>query len=212
MSIASELTALNGYILGAYDEINTKGGTVPTNKNMANLASAISSIETGGGGGDFDLSSVPNLTGVTSAICQPFSEEYFNILQTPQLPSGASIRLLLVVPKDQITLTTYTLRALFYISIGSDSGEQALTDDTFSFWTYSYGTGAGSIGWGRMGGTTFGNTKAPTASNWSGRILEHSAGATSWRPFMPYASSSSTSSTYKTKLVSGANYLIVVGW
>lgn len=51
MSIASELTALNGYILGAYDEINTKGGTVPANKNMANLASAISSIETGGGGG-----------------------------------------------------------------------------------------------------------------------------------------------------------------
>lgn len=48
MSIASELTALNGYILGAYDEINTKGGTVPANKNMANLASAIASISGGG--------------------------------------------------------------------------------------------------------------------------------------------------------------------
>lgn len=47
MSIASELTALNGYILGAYDEINTKGGTVPANKNMANLATAIGSISTG---------------------------------------------------------------------------------------------------------------------------------------------------------------------
>lgn len=47
MSIASELTALNGYILGAYDEINTKGGTIPANKNMANLASAIGSISTG---------------------------------------------------------------------------------------------------------------------------------------------------------------------
>lgn len=51
MSIASELSALNGYILGAYDEINDKGGTVPANKNMANLASAIASIS-GGGGGD----------------------------------------------------------------------------------------------------------------------------------------------------------------
>lgn len=51
MSIASELSALNGYILGAYDEINDKGGTVPANKNMANLASAIASISTGGGGG-----------------------------------------------------------------------------------------------------------------------------------------------------------------
>ena len=47
MSIASELNALNGYILGAYGEINTKGGTVPANKNMANLASAIASISTG---------------------------------------------------------------------------------------------------------------------------------------------------------------------
>lgn len=44
MSIASELTALNGYILDAYDEINTRGGTVPANKNMANLVSAIASI------------------------------------------------------------------------------------------------------------------------------------------------------------------------
>lgn len=51
MSIASELSALNGYILGAYDEINDKGGTVPANKNMANLASAIASISGGGGGG-----------------------------------------------------------------------------------------------------------------------------------------------------------------
>lgn len=49
MSIASELSALNGYILGAYDEINDKGGTVPVNKNMANLASAIASISGGGG-------------------------------------------------------------------------------------------------------------------------------------------------------------------
>lgn len=57
MSIASELSALNGYILGAYDEINDKGGTVPANKNMANLASAIASISGGGGGSDPNLSS-----------------------------------------------------------------------------------------------------------------------------------------------------------
>lgn len=49
MSIASELTALNGYILGAYDEVDNKGGTVPANKNMANLATAIASISGGGG-------------------------------------------------------------------------------------------------------------------------------------------------------------------
>lgn len=66
MSIASELSALNGYILGAYDEISDKGGTVPANKNMANLASAIASIESGGGGGDFDFSNFYNFTKSTS--------------------------------------------------------------------------------------------------------------------------------------------------
>lgn len=49
MSIASELSALNGYILGAYDEVNTMGGTVPQSKNMANLATAIGTIPTSGG-------------------------------------------------------------------------------------------------------------------------------------------------------------------
>lgn len=67
MSIASELTALNGYILGAYDEINTKGGTVPANKNMANLASAIASISGGGGGGSFATGAyTPSSTTTTS--------------------------------------------------------------------------------------------------------------------------------------------------
>lgn len=50
MSIASELSALNGHIISAYDEINTMGGTVPANKNMANLPTAIASIPSGGGG------------------------------------------------------------------------------------------------------------------------------------------------------------------
>lgn len=70
MSIASELSALNGYILGAYDEISDKGGTIPQNKNMANLASAIASISGGGGGGDVDIS---NFLGLTKAVSGTFS-------------------------------------------------------------------------------------------------------------------------------------------
>ena len=50
MSIASELTALSTNISNAYDAINTKGGTLPANKNTANLANAIDSIPSGGGG------------------------------------------------------------------------------------------------------------------------------------------------------------------
>lgn len=215
MSIASELSALNGYILGAYDEVSDKGGTVPTNKNMANLASAIASISGGGGGGSFDLSAIPNLTGVASKICQPISEEYFNMLETPQLPSGANIRLLIVAPVDDITFSGYILRSLFYLSYGTDSGEFALTNDTYSFAWWSYGTDRGQINWWRMGAVSPSSSytyKAPAESNWWGRVLEHYSGNTSWRPYMPYASYSTTGSAYKTKLVRGANYLIVVGW
>lgn len=72
MSIASELTALNGYILGAYDEINNKGGTVPANKNMANLASAIAGLPSGGG--SIDLSAL----GITKAESGTFTNSYPN--------------------------------------------------------------------------------------------------------------------------------------
>lgn len=77
MSIASELSALNGYILGAYDEINDKGGTVPANKNMANLASAIASIS-GGGGGE------PTIQGynVISGTITPDETDYSLILMS----------------------------------------------------------------------------------------------------------------------------------
>ena len=56
MSISNELSDLNDNIIDAYDSINTKGGTVPQNKNTANLASAIASIpQSGGGGNDYDI-------------------------------------------------------------------------------------------------------------------------------------------------------------
>lgn len=47
MSIATELTALSGHITNAYDAVQTKGGTIPANKNMANLDDAILSIPAG---------------------------------------------------------------------------------------------------------------------------------------------------------------------
>lgn len=44
MSIATELTNLNNNILDAYSAVQNMGGTVPANKNMANLDTAINSI------------------------------------------------------------------------------------------------------------------------------------------------------------------------
>ena len=48
MSIATELEALNTNIKNAYNAIDTKGGTIPQNKNMVNLTTAIASIPSGG--------------------------------------------------------------------------------------------------------------------------------------------------------------------
>lgn len=54
MSIASELTNLRTNLSNAYDAISNKGGTLPTDKNTANLAMAINSIL----GGGIDITSV----------------------------------------------------------------------------------------------------------------------------------------------------------
>ena len=55
MAIATELTKLNTNILNAYNAISEKGGTVPAQKNTANLSSAIETITGGGGGSDHTI-------------------------------------------------------------------------------------------------------------------------------------------------------------
>lgn len=49
MSIASEITRINNNIANAYTSVNNKGGTLPATQNSANLATAITSIPSGGG-------------------------------------------------------------------------------------------------------------------------------------------------------------------
>ena len=49
MSIAGKLEKLETDITSAYSAINTKGGTIPQNKNTENLSDAITSIPSGGG-------------------------------------------------------------------------------------------------------------------------------------------------------------------
>lgn len=61
MSIASQLTALEGNISNAYDMVAQRGGTVPARKNMENLDDAIATIPSGGG-------STPTTPTVTSAV------------------------------------------------------------------------------------------------------------------------------------------------
>lgn len=60
MTIASELEATQTYLTNTYNKIAAKGGTAPENKNMANLADAVDSIPTGGGG---EIPQVPEFDG-----------------------------------------------------------------------------------------------------------------------------------------------------
>lgn len=48
MSIATKLTKLETDITSAYDAVQTKGGTIPSDKNTNNLPTAINSIPSGG--------------------------------------------------------------------------------------------------------------------------------------------------------------------
>lgn len=48
MSIATALTKLETDITNAYDAVQTKGGTIPSDKNTNNLPTAINSIPSGG--------------------------------------------------------------------------------------------------------------------------------------------------------------------
>lgn len=49
MAIADTINSMKTNITNAYNAIQTKGGTIPTNKNLVNLSTAINSISTGGG-------------------------------------------------------------------------------------------------------------------------------------------------------------------
>ena len=148
MSIASELSALNGYILGAYGEINTKGGTVPANKNMANLASAIASIESGGGG--FDLSA---LYPFTELKCFTLTAITKSLLDTSQADMTLSSppRLLIIIPKETYNTSPYTnLNSLFFYSIGTNDGFTTLDDNVNMRAIASYSSGS-IMTWCRIG-------------------------------------------------------------
>lgn len=82
MSIATELTALSGHITNAYDAVQTKGGTIPANKNMANLDDAILSIQSGA-----DITNGIKIQAKTSNGTVPAST-FFEISNTGVAPSN----------------------------------------------------------------------------------------------------------------------------
>lgn len=47
MSVQSEINRINSAVSSAYDAVSDKGGTLPSNRKISNLPSAIDSIPTG---------------------------------------------------------------------------------------------------------------------------------------------------------------------
>lgn len=72
MAIANEIATLKTNITNAYNSINTKGGTIPTNKNTENLSSAIDSIPSGGGDVS-DYFTTPLVSGGLANPTYPYS-------------------------------------------------------------------------------------------------------------------------------------------
>ena len=68
MAIADTINSMKTNITNAYNAIQTKGGRIPTNKNLKNLSTAINSISTGGsGGGIEDVATVAELKAKVTA-------------------------------------------------------------------------------------------------------------------------------------------------
>lgn len=65
MSIATSLTKLETDITNAYDAVQIKGGTIPSDKNTNNLSTAISSISGGGGKPEQSKTATPSTSSQT---------------------------------------------------------------------------------------------------------------------------------------------------
>lgn len=108
MSIASQLTALEGNISDAYDMVAQRGGTVPARKNMENLDDAIATIPSGGG----SFSGIPRAT-TNGRYCAPGDSFAFS------------------VPSDTTILHNYSLAYAFYKGGNSSQPMPGVTSATF---------------------------------------------------------------------------------
>jgi hypothetical protein len=86
MSIATNLEKLETDITNAYSAINTKGGTIPSDKNTNNLSTAISSIPSGGG--DVVIEKDVNFYDYDGTLVDSYTNsEFANLSELPNNPT-----------------------------------------------------------------------------------------------------------------------------
>lgn len=75
------------YVEDAYDTIETKGGTIPTDKNLANLSDAIDSISGGGGVRVDEDDDVLFIDYDGSIVCSYSAEDFLELTEMPANPT-----------------------------------------------------------------------------------------------------------------------------
>lgn len=68
MAISDTLTAIKQNLQAAYNKLQDKGATIPTNKNMANLAGTIDTVSTGTDTSDATATAYEILAGKTAYV------------------------------------------------------------------------------------------------------------------------------------------------
>ena len=111
MTIASEITRINNNIAAAYTACNNKGATMPQTQNSANLATAISSIPSGGG----SFIGIPREVSSQGVYQQPNSSFTFTL------------------PSNVTDLSDYSLVRAFYLSGITSIDLSSLTTLTGSY-------------------------------------------------------------------------------
>lgn len=131
MAIADTINSMKTNITNAYNAIQMKGGTIPTNKNLANLSTAINSISTGGSsGGIEEVSTVAALKAkvtvenigkfykYTGASSDGFeSNSLYQVIQDN--PDGGNIYGALGLGKVSVNANKYTI-TYNYTNCGDD--------------------------------------------------------------------------------------------
>ncbi len=95
--IATRYESMQTHTRNAYTSVGNKGGTIPANKNLENLAAAINSIPQGASGGNFEKMYVTQtINGNTCTLSITSSGSESNAKIVGQIVSGAGGKLYIV--------------------------------------------------------------------------------------------------------------------
>lgn len=133
MTIASEITRINGNIAAAYTALSDKGATMPAAQNSANLANTVASIPAGGG----DTVTAVNYTGsAITAGDKVWLNKKANVSASAvAVSTSSSYNVYIIEPTGNFVYhSTYK----YDISTGTDIGGQTNTSVNLGTYTHYY--------------------------------------------------------------------------